>query len=189
MALRKPTILYEDSQDKGSKTYPPHDFVRACVVDVLGDDRADLVRSVLNDPRPKSGASKLLGGLRRTTEGGQHVVVVVDDDQIRRQLDLPKASPEDRVIAAIHDYARGADVKVILLQRNLETLLENLQRCGLQHSKLGDALRKVTSARDLVFGSATAPSHRAIRNCVRNANASFDALVAHLAEVVTTFTA
>lgn len=58
---------------------------------------------------------------------GQDAIVVADDDQVRRHLNLAKTACKSKVVHAIREKApEPSRIDVVLLERNLETVISTI---------------------------------------------------------------
>jgi hypothetical protein len=173
-------VLYEDSSNKGDvKNFGPHRFVQACLRDRLAGESAHAVAALVED-RPMKGSSRVLADIRAIVEGAD-VFVVLDDDRIRGALDVPRDMSAAEVTSVVRARFASDRTQVVLLERNIESLLEALRRCGAEvgADALAGAVRKQLNERDKVF-QAAAWGPPAVRDCVQRDVPSFGRLIAGL---------
>lgn len=127
-------VLYEDEQAADAKNFGLHTLVCRCVHDRLGwpEERWNELTGLIVG-HPKKGYTKLLAACQDVREGSgaHHLVAVFDDDKIRKlqQLGLPPRACKLEVRQAIEAHSPlAAQLRVVLLQRNMETVVEAVQR-------------------------------------------------------------
>jgi hypothetical protein len=166
------TILYEDSAADGDvRNYGPHRLVVQCVADRLGVQAWEL-RTLT--PVPKRSASKLRNECKRIParfgRDGSWIIAVYDSDRIRPGLGLDSSCCKALVRERLRDEcAWGEHLGVVLLERNVESLIEAVQRCSptlVDEGTWKAALAKKLNARDIVLGKAAKPPQVQIRACV-----------------------
>jgi hypothetical protein len=182
-------ILYED--DRGpEKQFGLHRLVLACVADDLRVDTFTLTGKL--DGRPMKGVANVLkscrSDVRRLGPKGQKVFALIDDDHVRDHLPGidPRADTEtvSRMIKAQSDMA--AQLEVILLKKNTETVIEAAKQCDPQipAEAVAEALRKHLAQRDRILNNVARNANRAVRDCIRGKVAALDQLVGALARIV-----
>lgn len=186
-------ILYEDQRGP-TKEFGLHNLVTACVSDLLGKTLQDHTFRQLLDGRPMKGVDKVLRSCRsevpRLAPQGQTVFVLVDDDQVRRRLrgeGISESAPASDVVQAIKARSSKPDqLEVVLLEKNLETVLEAAGECDkdLSQPLLVDALRKAPAARDRILNTVAWRGDRAARDCILGRVPSLRRFVQALADVV-----
>lgn len=144
-------ILYEDQRGP-TKEFGLHNLVTACVADHLGRTFQEHAFRQLLDGRPMKGIDKVPRSCRsevpRIAPRGQTVFVLVDDDEVRRHLHgegIAANAPAADVVQAIKARSSAPDqLEVVLLERNMETVLEAAGECdkSLNQAMLADALGK-----------------------------------------------
>lgn len=128
-------ILYEDQQAEDTSNFGPHVPVLRCVLDRLDWPEAryfELQRYLSG--QPKKGDKKLLAACRNAREARnfRHVFAVFDADKVRsiESLGLSPGACKQQVRSAIQSSSPyGAQLRVVLLERNLETIVAAVQRC------------------------------------------------------------
>ena len=186
-------ILYEDQ--RGPVTgFGLHKLVLACIADDLNVEWYTLEKIV--EGRPMKGVSKVLQScyreVRRIALRGQRVFALIDNDHVRDHLPgLDARADEPSVVRAIKDNSdASAQLEVVLLDKNTETVLEAAQLCdpALPDDAIRAALRKHPAQRDRIFHQVARGS-RSVRMCIRTKIPALEQLVQHLAplarEVVT----
>lgn len=166
-------VLYEDSRGANGK-FGPHVFFLGCVADITGIP-IDNLKQVIRDC-PVNGASKLLSHLRDTDDldliapNGEPILAILDDDHVRDHHPASKGMNASKAAAKIKaDSSAPHRVTVVLLERNLESVVKAFQQCGESATDLiAEALEKRLNARDRLFDSVGRdPSKRQVRDCVR----------------------
>ncbi|MCC6785538.1 MAG: hypothetical protein IT457_21985 [Planctomycetes bacterium] len=176
-------VLYEDARAAAGR-FGPHELLLGCVADELGRRLHDLRKEIV--AIPMNGVAKLLAALtdaerwQRVAPRGAPLLALIDSDRIRDHV-----PPEIREHAGVEAWIRArfsepARLTVILLDRNLETVIAAIRDCGEAEVQLVEsALRKDLNARDRLLGKLGADSdRRALRDCVRGAVPSFERAVA-----------
>jgi hypothetical protein len=186
---RPVTVLYEDSAADGVvSNYGLHVFVRQCVGDELGVDGWRLSHLEGN---PRRGSARIREDCRRNpprfVRDGRPAFAVYDADRLPALLDLPASACKPALKAVLLDECpwRG-QLRVVVLERNLETVLRVLRECDPQ---LADEPtwtraieRKFLADRDVIFSRAarSTPARRLLRACARERMPSLDYLVRRL---------
>ncbi len=185
-------VLWENSRDRVTKGFGPHELLVSCVADRLAEDenwgreRARIRRLVL--PLPKNGVQNVIRAVDKHYDklrsGGAQLLCVLDSDEIRTQLSLPATASDEQILAALQDRAGGAarEVHWLLLDRNVETLVH------LAAGVLGRGrpTRKSHQLRDTTLGALSRTAgdwHNRAR--VLQQMASFAAVVDAVADAVT----
>jgi len=160
---RRATILYEDSLGRTSrKQYGPHELVAALLADATGLDRLDILGQLR--PHPTNGNRKLRTKCRkgvgvRIAPDCRPVVAVYDADKVAG-LDpaFSGLRPEQIVDRLQQDCSTPGKLRVVLLERNVETIIETLARIepdakpgGRLFGQYQQALRKEVAARDAIL--------------------------------------
>jgi hypothetical protein len=179
-------VLYEDSR-AARGVFGPHEFFLGCVA----DDRVTSVHALARRASscPLRGISKLLAALKQLdgfdnlVEGGGPILAVVDEDRVREHI--PESTAWSAVQVAQHLVATSSDpsrLMVVLLERNLESLIEAIRQCGERELELIEAaLRKELNGRDTLLGKVGHdPGRRLIRDCVRRTMPSVESVVVRL---------
>lgn len=182
MPVVKVTVLYEDKLIRGPVTgFGPHALVLACVHDQIGGDLwGGLARAI--EGQPKGGNSALLKACHRDrlSRFTSPVIAVFDDDQVRPLLQLPQDATKEVVVEQIRERCQLLDTPsfhVILLVRNLESILEAARDCGAV-GDINEALSKNRGARDRVLTNiAYDPLKADLRACIQDKSPSLKSLV------------
>ena len=181
-------VLFEDSRSPAAKT-ALDDLLISCVADTLDVEDRQALRRCL-EVRLCKGNHNLLDDCRHVDDiarRGELVVAVFDDDKVRRLLSLPARAPQNQVEAAIKKGCPNpAGLEVVLLDKNMETLLRAARDCHVQATDeiwTSAIQRKRLNARDqilkkLAFGART------FRDCVRKRLRSFEQLVTMAAQTI-----
>jgi hypothetical protein len=117
-------VLYEDQLAHGNpRNFGPHVLVLACLEDRLQRPRDQLARHI--DGHACKGIGNLVKRCREPILADRHarVLAVCDDDRVREHLRLASSACKAQVHAAIATGC-AAQLRTILLVRNLETVLE-----------------------------------------------------------------
>lgn len=182
-------VLYEDS--RGAKgTFGPHDFFLGCVADLTGLDIHALKPRVC--ACPVNGVSKLLDHLRDLDElshlapHGAPILAILDEDRVRAHAPLAgmsSAAAASKLVAGSSDPAR---LKVVLLERNLESVVNAFDQCGEWEKQLiAKALEKRLNERDTLFSRVGHDAaRRNIRDCVRHNMPSVEQIVQAIGDAV-----
>jgi hypothetical protein len=157
-------ILYEDQRGP-TNGFGLHELVVSCVADHTG--KARWAVKALLIAVPKKGDTKLLRACREEAAGfaprGEAIFALFDNDKIRSTLKLDADLCRSRTVASILEGGSCA-VDVVLLQRNLESVISAVGGClGLD---VTDALSKDLNARDIALNKAAFHAQRSIRDCV-----------------------
>lgn len=183
-------VLYEDSRP-AQGNFGPHDFFLACVADDRGSSLYALKRQALANPL--NGVDKLLQTLQdldsvnRLGPGGCPILAIVDADKVREHLDSPANTTAEAIASQIrNDSSDPLRVTVVLLERNLESVVEAMRDCKEPALTLiAGALRKNLNDRDHLFESVGRdPGRRGIRDCVRKKVPSVEQVVKALASAI-----
>lgn len=168
------TVLYEDSAPATPTNYGYHGLVLACVADRTGRERWSLAAVVVG--RPMRGAGKLKKELEDKADllmaGGAAVIALFDRDKVGSVFQLPNNATNEQVIAKAQKKI-AAGVRIVLLDRNLETVLDACCR-ALDLARPTGKLRPSDS--DAVFHKAAAADAR-VREEVLREVPSFESLV------------
>jgi hypothetical protein len=166
-------VLYEDSRSP-TGDFGPHEFFLGCVADHTGESVWSLksnVRAV-----PVRGVGNLLRHLRKIDQldalipGGGPVLAVIDQDRVRDHYKAGTGKATTEVEQQItQECSAPVRLTVVLLERNLESVVEAMRDCGeREHDLLQDALRKNLNERDKLFKRVGLDAtRRGIRDCVR----------------------
>jgi len=185
-------ILYEDSRGP-DRSFTFHDLVVRAVADRKGlPEEAVWALSKRVKAMPRKGNGNVLAEIRDperlgrllTRSPGYFVVAVFDRD---KSAELAKSGTLTCVAgvtgALLHGVRASASVKVVLLDRNLETVVAAVRSADpnrIDGEELRMAtLRKNRSSRDLIFSKAA--SSRRIRDALRVSVPSFAYLVDQIA--------
>lgn len=181
-------IMYEDQQAADASDLGLHLLVSRCVLERLGwrDERwYELRRHLIG--QAKKGDAKLLAACQNPNEARnfRHVFAVFDDDQVRaiKPLALSPSACKLQVrtaILATSPYRN--DLGVVLLGRNMESVVTAVQRCkGLEAAQKKLKLPE----RDAVLASiAWRREDEPLRACVLQAVPSLEYLVERLAKIL-----
>jgi hypothetical protein len=173
-------VLYEDARAPNG-TFGPHDLVLGCVA----DERKCSVYTLQPGVRgvPIKGVGNLLKALwdverlSKLAPGNTPILAVVDEDHIGDHIQGKSASEIEAAIRArCSDPGR---VTIVLLQRNLESVILAIRECGESEAALiQEAIAKNLNARDILLGKVgNDPRRKALRDCVRERVPSLDRLV------------
>lgn len=171
-------VFYEDQEVPGLvANFGPHRLLCACVADQVGIEAREL-QSVMISCKPCHGATKqvtaLITGAPQLLKTNA-VFAVFDADEIHAQLHV--AAEEDAVKAI---YARGvpSGVRILLLDRNTESVLQAFLGCEHQAGGTGPVVlpKKKPAKRDAILNRA-ADGARTLRDCVLDKVPSFKAIV------------
>lgn len=177
---RVAVVLYEDSRAKDARSYGPHNFVLACVADEVGADRWELRDAIYGVA--KRGAQRVLAtaadDLGRWTASGETLFAVLDSDQPPRQLPERVDCVPALVEAIREQYQLDPAVRLRLIERNTETIVEAAAKALGRSTPPKDPLQ-----RDSVLMAAAAGDPR-VRAEVRSGVPSLDRLVKRLVEVL-----
>jgi hypothetical protein len=188
---RPVTVLYEDSAADGPvSNYGPHVFVCQCVGDELGVEGWRVARDHLSG-NPRRGSARIRDDCRqnpsRFVRDGRLAFAVYDADRLPALLGLPASACKPDVKAVLLGECPWREqLCVVLLERNLETVLRALRECDPQ--LVDEPIwtraieRKFLTERDLIFVRAAkpTPSRRLLRACAREQVPSLDYLVRRL---------
>jgi hypothetical protein len=129
--MARVTILYEDSAGTNVKQFGPHSLLVACVADQKRTDFWTVNKRLIAEP--KNGVNKLLDALRedmnRYARGGGWVFALIDRDDVHDHLE-PKLAPNacrTSIIERIKRCPSADRLDVVLLEKNLETILQSLR--------------------------------------------------------------
>ncbi len=181
--MRPVTILYEDTVGGPIKDYGPHNFVVQSAGDQLGKNRWEMshVTAV-----PLNGNSNVREACKRERSrferSGARVIAVYDSDQIGGLIKLAQPWCKLRIRSMLLEQCPWrANLTVVLLERNIETLLEAI--CSPDPSIVPEELKnkaihhKKLDARDAILNRASQPAARGVRDAVRSIVPSFDYLI------------
>ena len=163
----------------------------SCVYDEVDGDRRIFER-LLVDCRPMKGSNKLLNACRRDIDliaaDGRKVFAVFDADRIRSLLRLPADATDAEVLQEILERKEDSRLEAFLLERNLETVIEQIRECDSAGSISDDlfqrALEKQPHHRDLVFKQSSAMANKTMRSCVLDMNSSLRRIVMRISYLV-----
>lgn len=166
-------VLYEDSRGAKGK-FGPHEFFLRCVEDSTGTSFY-VLRNKVRDC-PVNGVSKLLAHLRDLDElnylapRGTRILAILDEDRVREHAPLAGMSATDAAAKLVAESSAPSRLSVILLERNLESIVEALDKCGEREKQLiAGAMKKRLNDRDSLFGKVGHDAARkGIRDCVRH---------------------
>ena len=176
-SLRHVTVIYEDRRSQVPE-YGPHKFLMACVRDRSIQEHPDLVLGDRVRARVAKGNSKLLKylmDLNTDEPDGRQVVAIFDDDKIRDLAGLPGDACKAETIKTLRSKMDApARVTLVLLARNIESVLEAIQRCApdlVAPEVFQRALNKKPNERDLVFLKASERERSALRAAILRSRA------------------
>jgi hypothetical protein len=154
------------------------------VADRLGIAPRELEASV--EGIPKNGNSKVLkactSDVGRLSRKYRHIVAVLDGDKLDRALRLRPSYCKSEARAAFRTVAPHPCLDLVVLDRNIETLLETLGRLDpVLAPQVNEALDKDRNARDIVFRRAARGSNPTLRAALCQEVKSFARLVAKIA--------
>jgi hypothetical protein len=118
---------------------------------------------------------------------GRPVVAVFDNDRIRRLLKLPATATDTRVLQEILKGTTSDRLHVILLNRNMESVIKAAHECdpSIGQERVELALKKKDRLeRDAILTRLTGPQFRSVRDCIRDKLPSFQALIDLLCELI-----
>ena len=171
------------------RAYGPHQFVVRCVADDLARPAWELHKSLLAIPRRGNG--NLLRDIRnnpsRFASDGRPAFAVFDGDQLPELLSRPRGTCRTALKAdLLKDCAWAGQLHVVILERNLESLLRAVLQCAPEAAdERTRALaldRKSLAERDVILNRVAREARRNVRDCVRQAMPSFDYLIRKLVE-------
>ena len=165
-------VVYEDSRGP-QKNFGLHTLVLSMVSDSNGTAIEKLKGEVQENPMKGNGQVKET--LEKNFQGGPlddfcMVVAVFDEDRIRELYKLSSNASVDEIKdRIIHEAGNPRSLKVILLQRNMETVLEAARDCdpALPKERLEKALKKDLNARDAILNRIAWGMSKAIRDCIK----------------------
>ena len=164
------TILYEDQLDGDLRGYGPHALVTQCLADRRGFERWVLKPRL--DSLPRKGNGNVLRdcrqNFRRLSSRGP-VFAVYDDDKIRELIKLPHQACKTQVTAYLRkDCAAAESLVIVLLERNLETVIETIfaiePNIRPEEVRVRAIEQKNLTDRDTIFKAAAAPDKRRLRD-------------------------
>jgi hypothetical protein len=186
--MQRTTVFYEDSAAGPIKEYGPHMLVCACVADHLGKNVFDVLDFV--DPVPSNGGSNLRKECKRVpptriVADGRRAFALYDADKIHEELKRPPATRKRDIADLLRkECAWGERLEVVLLTRNLETVLDAI--CALQPTIATAETRELAvrkkrlNERDIVLRAA-AFSDKALRDALLVQVPSLGCLVTRIA--------
>ena len=182
MSRYQTVVLYEDQLcGEKPKSYGPHVLALACVADRRACDRWNIGRQI--DGRPCKGNAKLRWQVAqnagRLTRACHQVVAVFDDDKVRGCYGLHASECRPAVLQAIKGQA-SAPITVVLLERNMESLVDACCRCLRRTPPDG---KPTPRERDAILHDA-ANAGRSVRDAILADMTSFERLVSVLENVV-----
>lgn len=189
-------VLYEDARAAGSagQSFGLHELVVALVGDVLPEElRYTLAQTSGIQPVPKNGVDNVLRALQSDYDllgRGNTVFGLVDADKLAehvRRAAVPAlkagATPEEARDAWLAQHPQAERVRLLLLDRNLESVLRTIAECDRTVPKtlIDDALAKRTGmqARERLLHRA-AHGERSLRDCVQQRVPTLTAVRDHL---------
>lgn len=183
-------VLYEDQRGP-QRSFGLHELAKACVRDRLEARPRHEIDQALNDCRPLRGDSNVLKKLHEDVDNiaadGRPVVAVFDNDRIRRLLKLPAKATDAQVLQEIRKGTSSDRFHVILLNRNLESVIKAAHECdpSISQERLDLAIKKKDRLeRDAILAGLTGAQFRAVRDCIREKLPSFQELVDRLCELI-----
>ncbi len=172
--MTKAVVLYEDQ--RLGKRFGPHDLLCGLVADELGKPQHTVAGSIKEWPLKGNGT--LLKALRDPSrwrsiaKSPAPILAIVDSDKIRNHVGTKRSSDRE-VEKLIRDTCLEPErLTVILLVRNLESVVDAIARCDSSKVLGADMVvragGKDRHARDELLGRlGTAAELRSIRNCVK----------------------
>lgn len=186
------TVLYEDARDQRTKGFGLHELVVQCVSETLG--QSHWVVGKLIEDIPKGGANKLRAECQRNMDRlaakGVRVFAVYDTDHVRDNFALAADACRRTIVDTLKEgCTRAEQLDVILLERNLESVLHALRAIApslATDDTWARALNKAPDARDMIFKAAAKPSPplRPIRDALLAQHASFARLIRRIARAL-----
>lgn len=161
--MPKVTVLYEDALAPGSKPiqYGPHLLLLWCVSDRTKRPIWDLGRLVEGNPR--KGKEKVRQASKLPLR--DWVIALYDQDRVRDMPGLENKKRARDVAETLRAESAQPDrTMVVLLDKNLETLMKHVQSCNGQ----GATTDKPTPLqRDLLLRQAFGPEAAHVRSCLQ----------------------
>lgn len=172
--MTKAIVLYEDQ--RLGKRFGPHELLCGLVADEIGRPQHSVAGSVREWPLKGNGT--LLKALRDPSrwrsiaKGPAPILAIVDSDSIRNHIGTKKTSNrevEELIQATCLEPKR---LTVILLERNLESVMEAIAECDTERNLDTDSVARASGkdrhARDeVLLKLGTRAEHRHIRDCVK----------------------
>jgi hypothetical protein len=188
--MRQVCVLYEDERVP-QRSFGLHELAKACVRDRLEAQPRYEIDQALRDCRPLGGDSNVLKKFREDVDSiaadGRPVVAVFDNDRIRRLLKLPAKATDAQVLQEIRKGTSSDRLHVILLDRNMESVIKAAHECdpSIRQESVDLAIKKKDRLeRDAILARLTGPQFRAVRDCIREKLPSFQELVELLCELI-----
>jgi hypothetical protein len=188
--MRQVCVLYEDERAP-QKGFGLHELAKACVRDHFEHQPREDIDEALKDCRPLGGDTKVLKKFREDVDtiaaDGRPVVAVFDNDRIRRLLKLPAKATDARVIEELLKDTSSERLHVILLNRNMESVIKAAHECdpSIDKERVDLAIKqKDRLERDAILARLTGAQFRAVRDCIREKLPSFQELVDLLCELI-----
>ena len=122
-------VLYENPR-AASGSFGLHELLVALVADELSATPLQLRKRVR--ARPLNGVNNLLKAIRdpqRLAPAGGPCLAVIDADRIRKCLRMPGAGAKDVISRILQSCEEPARITVVLLERNVESLIEAVREC------------------------------------------------------------
>lgn len=166
-------IFYEDELVAGSKLFPLHLLVVACIADDLEFALKDIEPFL--KAYPMKCDSKLLTACKSEPHRMRehHILALFDADQLHRLLGLRGDTPRPTLTSALQSQIPDPRVRVFLLDRNTETLVDATADClGRERPGIKDKLN-----RDDFLARAAWDHSRASRDCIREKVPTFASFV------------
>jgi len=188
--MRQVCVLYEDQRGP-QRSFGLHELAKACVRDRLEAQPRHEIDQALNDCRPLRGDSNVLKKFHEDVDDiaadGRPIVAVFDNDRIRRLLKLPAKATDAQVRQEIRKGTFSDRLHVILLNRNMESVIKAAHECdpSINQGSVDLAIKKKDRLeRDAILARLTGAQFRAVRDCVREKLPSFQDLVDLLCELI-----
>lgn len=188
--MRQVCVLYEDQRGP-QRSFGLHELAKACVRDRLEPQPRHEIDQALNDCRPLRGDSNVLKKFREDVDNiaadGRPVVAVFDNDRIRRLLQLPAKATDAQVLQEIRKGTSSNRLHVILLNRNMESVIKAAHECDPSISQESVDLaisNKDRLERDVILTRLTGAQFKVVRDCIREKLPSFQELVDLLCELI-----
>ena len=174
-------VLYEDAQQ--GRNFGPHQLLCGLIFDTTEQPFAAITRQVAFSAL--KGRDKLIGAIKdpqrwkRLAPGHAPVFALLDADKIRDHFGGKRAGARDIAEQLRRTCADPKRLRVILLERNLETVLEAIRACDdgrtIPAALFNQSLAKNVNARDVVLGKVgTDDGRKTMRDCVRARVPSLD---------------
>lgn len=186
--MRSVVVLYEDRLGRNVKQFGLHELLVSCVADRIGADRLNLGSSLRGLPLKSNTKvhAKCQRELDLLSRRGEIVIAVYDSDAAHRIADVPPESCRPDITNGLAEGCEPKDrLRVVLLDKNLETVVEKLKESGLRVSdrEIRQAVEeKNLATRDIVLNRAAYGDFKEIRQKLVAGMPSFGYLVAKVAD-------